>query len=111
METNNAESSLKERVLEMVAQIPAGKVMYFGQISNMVGGSARTVGWILSGLTLEECDLVPWYRVVAKSGYISSLKLGIKGVVQKEKLEQEGYELKDDFVDMEKHLWLIEQLN
>ena len=94
---------LKTSVLNLVVKIPPLKVVYFGQIAKRLGSNPRTIGWILSGLTKEECDAVPWYRVVAKNGFISSLKLGFKGQVQREKLTQEGYTLNDDFVDMEKH--------
>lgn len=98
-----ANPKLKKIILELVMKIPPKKVIYFGQIANYLGSNPRTVGWILSGLTQEECDSVPWYRVVAKNGYISSLKLGFKGRVQREKLTIEGYTLNGDFVDMEEH--------
>jgi alkylated DNA nucleotide flippase Atl1 len=94
---------LKTSILDLVAKIPPQKIVYFGQIAKYLNSNPRTVGWVLSGLTQEECDAVPWYRVVAKNGYISSLKLGFKGQVQREKLIQEGYTLTDDFVDMDEH--------
>lgn len=96
-------SVLKQKVLEAVLKIPAGKVTYFGYIANEIGSDARTVGWILSGLTDEEMKNVPWYRVVSKSGYISSLKLGFKGIKQRDILIQEGYALNGDVVDMSQH--------
>jgi len=94
---------LKIAILELVVKIPPQKIVYFGQIAQYLNSNPRTVGWILSGLTQDECDAVPWYRVVAKSGFISSLKLGFKGQVQREKLTKEGYTLNGDFVDMEVH--------
>jgi len=100
------DATLKKRVMNVVATIPANKVMYFGQIALACGTSARVVGWILSGLSDEECAAIPWYRVVAKNGYISSLKLGYKGVVQREKLMLEGYSVVGDTVDMSIHLWV-----
>ena len=79
--------------------------MYFGQIANKIGTSPRTVGWIMSGLSQEECDSIPWYRVVAKDGYISSVKMGLKGQAQKQLLLTEKYLVIDDHVDMDKHLF------
>jgi alkylated DNA nucleotide flippase Atl1 len=100
-----AELSLKEKILDLVGKIPANKVTYFGYIAYAVGSDARTVGWVLSGLSEEEMAISPWYRVVNKAGFISSLKLGAKGLRQKQILQEEGYTLVGDSVDMGKHLW------
>jgi methylated-DNA-protein-cysteine methyltransferase related protein len=97
--------TLKEKVLNCVKDIPDGKVAYFGFIADVVGSDARTVGWILTGLTEDEMRQVSWYRVVAKDGYVSSLKLGAKGLVQKQLLAKEGYTLIEDHVDIQKHMW------
>lgn len=104
-------SLLKKAVFKVVSQIPDGKVMYFGQISDMVGSHARLVGFVLTGMNEEEMKKYPWYRVVAKDGYISSLKLGAKGFLQKSLLEREGYNLNGDKVDMNEHLWLLAGIN
>jgi methylated-DNA-protein-cysteine methyltransferase related protein len=98
----------KEQVIKLVNQIPAGKVSTFGEIAKQIQDhkiSAQMVGWILSGMKSEEWELCPWYRVVNKEGYISSLKLGTKGMVQKQTLLGEGYTLNEDNVDMQKHFW------
>jgi methylated-DNA-protein-cysteine methyltransferase related protein len=88
-----------------VKLIPPNKVVYFGQIAERVGVSAQIVGFMLSGMSVEESKGIPWYRVVAKNGHISALKLGYKGEVQREKLLSEGYLVVEDSVDMQKHLW------
>ncbi len=105
------QSSLKLAILQIVAQIPANKVMYFGQIADLVSTTARIVGFVLTGLSEEEMQKLPWYRVIAKSGYISSLKLGAKGILQKELLIKENYEIENDKVKMDKHLWLFAGIN
>jgi methylated-DNA-protein-cysteine methyltransferase-like protein len=52
-------------VLDAVAQIPAGKVMTYGDVAEYVGrGSARTVGMVMAMHGSE----VPWQRVVQASG-------------------------------------------
>ncbi|MBC7471914.1 MAG: MGMT family protein [candidate division SR1 bacterium] len=99
------ESTLKEKILGLVSKIPENKVTYFGYIAGIVGSDARTVGWVLSGLNEAEMGQVPWYRVVAKTGFISALKLGPKGLRQKQILQEESYTLVGDSVDMGKHLW------
>ena len=52
-------------VLDVVAQIPAGKVMTYGDVAELCGsGSPRTVGMVLAKHGHE----VPWQRVVQASG-------------------------------------------
>lgn len=52
-------------VLEVVARIPAGKVMTYGDVAEYLGqGSPRTVGAVMAKHGHE----VPWQRVVQASG-------------------------------------------
>lgn len=52
-------------VLDVVATIPAGKVMTYGDVAEYLGsGSARTVGMVMAHHGSE----VPWQRVVQASG-------------------------------------------
>jgi methylated-DNA-protein-cysteine methyltransferase-like protein len=52
-------------VLEVVAKIPRGKVMSYGDVAEYLGsGSARTVGMVLA----QHGHEVPWQRVVQASG-------------------------------------------
>jgi methylated-DNA-protein-cysteine methyltransferase-like protein len=52
-------------VLEVVARIPRGKVMSYGDVAEYLGsGSARTVGMVLA----QHGHEVPWQRVVQASG-------------------------------------------
>ncbi|MGB8381835.1 MAG: MGMT family protein, partial [Dermatophilaceae bacterium] len=55
-----------ERVLELVEEIPPGRVVTYGQLARMVGsGGARTVGTVLSRYGSD----VPWWRVVRAGGH------------------------------------------
>lgn len=101
--------SYKQQVIDLVNQIPTNKVTNFGSIAKQIGISAQMVGWILSGLKEEEWSLCPWYRVVAKDGFISSLKLGAKGILQQQILVSEGYILVGDTVDLARHHWDFNQ--
>lgn len=96
-------TGIKKQIFDLVAQIPEGKIVYYGQVANVVGVTAQMVGWQLSGMKQKELELIPWYRVVAKDGFISSLKLGSKGLLQKQILLKEGYKLDGDTVDMVYH--------
>jgi alkylated DNA nucleotide flippase Atl1 len=112
-------SSIKAQIIEIVNQIPYGKVMYFGQIGKQIvnkkqeedlvlsfmGVSGQVVGFVLSGMAQEEWKLLPWHRVVAKDGFISSLKLEAKGLIQKQLLLDEGVLIVEDRVDMSQHLF------
>jgi alkylated DNA nucleotide flippase Atl1 len=54
-----------ERVRALVAAIPAGKVVTYGDIATAAGlSSPRIVGWIMR---TDSADL-PWHRVIRSSG-------------------------------------------
>jgi alkylated DNA nucleotide flippase Atl1 len=63
----------KKEILEIVRKIPQNKVIYFGQIGQLTGIHPRVVGWIMSGMTPEECEDLPWWRVVAKQVLLLAL--------------------------------------
>ena len=60
-----------QRILDIVKQIPEGKVATYGQIAALAGMNrrARLVGQVLS--RLDGSDPVPWHRVVNAKGTIS----------------------------------------
>jgi methylated-DNA-protein-cysteine methyltransferase-like protein len=98
-----SESTFAQRVNAIVAQIPRGYVMTYGQIAALCGNAraARIVGGIAH---FGDPDL-PWQRVVNKSGGLAS---GYPGGRQghRQHLEQEGITVSDDYrVDVEKLLW------
>jgi alkylated DNA nucleotide flippase Atl1 len=54
-----------ELILSVVEQIPAGKVMAYGDIAEYVShGGPRQVGWVMS----HYGGGVPWWRVVRADG-------------------------------------------
>lgn len=54
-----------EAVLELVALIPAGAVLAYGDVAELLGsGGPRQVGWVLS----HHGAAVPWWRVLRASG-------------------------------------------
>lgn len=104
------EKPLKTRLAELVNLVPHGRVVYYGQLARLLGVTAQMVGWQLSGMKREEWKTLPWWRVVAKNGNISTLKLGEKGILQLDLLTQEGIDVTSEQVDMIKHGFDIEEL-
>ncbi len=92
----------KQRVYAVVASIPRGKVMSYGQIAALCGSprAARIVGGVAH---FGDPDL-PWQRVVMKDG---GLATGYPGGVTGHRvaLEAEGIEFVDNHVKMSTHLW------
>lgn len=97
------DEGFKQRVFAIVAQIPQGKVMTYGQIAALAGSpfAARVVG----GVAHFGDPNLPWERVVNKSGGLASGYPGGK-VGHKQMLEQQGYVVSDDFtVNVGELLW------
>ena len=80
----------RARVLALVARIPPGRVMTYGQLALLAGapGAARQAGFVLNSLAQSE---LPWQRVINAQGGVSTDKLGF-GDVQRGLLEGEGVE-------------------
>ncbi|MER3555884.1 MAG: cysteine methyltransferase [Meiothermus sp.] len=83
-------AEFRERVLNLIRQIPPGQVMTYGQVALCAGfpGRARHVGFVLGSL-LPEVDDVPWQRVINARGRISTYRVG-SGELQRALLEHEG---------------------
>lgn len=65
------EPSIAERVWQVIALIPKGRVATYGQVAALAGlpGRARRVGNLLS--SLPSGSKIPWHRVINASGGIS----------------------------------------
>lgn len=83
------EKGYRERVYQLVRQIPAGKVMTYGQIALILGEgyTPRTVGYVMHAASEEN---VPWQRVINSQGRCSTAKLTAPFNIQQNLLEQEG---------------------
>ena len=95
-----------ERVLDVVAEIPYGKVTTYGHIAEHLGArsAARTVGWALNGAAGSG---LPCHRVVNRFGALTG-RLHFEGPdVMEERLRSEGVTFTDDgCVDLARHLWV-----
>jgi methylated-DNA-protein-cysteine methyltransferase-like protein len=97
------EQGFRQRVEAVVAQIPQGRVMTYGQLAALCGNAraARIVGGIAH---FGDPDL-PWQRVVNKQG---GLAAGYPGgrAGHKQVLEAEGVAVSDDYqVQVTTLLW------
>jgi len=90
-----------DQVYSLVARIPKGSVMSYGQIARLMGRpkAARMVGW-----AMRNCpDHLPWQRVVMADGSISG---GGFSQLRRAMLEAEGLPfLPDGRVDMAACRW------
>lgn len=100
---DEVDPNFRVRVEALVAQIPKGRVMTYGQLAALCGNAraARIVGGIAH---FGDPDL-PWQRVVNKQGGLASgYPGGRRG--HKEVLEAEGYDVSaDNTVDVSRLLW------
>ncbi|HMS42160.1 MAG TPA: MGMT family protein [Pyrinomonadaceae bacterium] len=86
---NVDDKNYRERVYEIVREIPSGKVMTYGQIAVILGEgyTARTVGYVMHAADTEN---VPWQRVINSQGACSTQKLTVPHNIQQKMLEDEG---------------------
>ncbi len=98
--------SFQQKVLQIVKQIPPGKVTTYGHIAACLGNkrSARMVGWVLNSKKYNRD--IPAHRVVNRKGLLTG-KMHFEGSnLMQELLESEGINVvNNQVVDLEKHLW------
>lgn len=104
---NVDEQSYRERVYEIVQQIPVGKVMTYGQIAEILGEgyTARTVGYVMHAASTQN---VPWQRVINSQGSCSTSKMTVPHNLQQNLLEQEGVIFKNEKCDLDVYKWFPE---
>ena len=98
----------RERVYEIVHEIPSGKVMTYGQIAEILGAgyTPRTVGFVMHG---ADTNKVPWQRVINSKGACSTGKMTMPINLQQKMLEDEGVVFNEKgCCDLKEYLWLPE---
>ncbi len=102
----NQEAGLSERIWQVVALIPPGKVSTYGDIARLAGlpGAARRVGSALRQLPPD--SRIPWHRVINAQGRIS-LPAGTSsaGHSQQQQLEAEGITFLNGKVNLKHYRW------
>lgn len=92
--------SFEKVIWQIVAAIPAGRIMTYGQVAKQAGypNHSRQVGRILK--KLPNGTKLPWHRVINAQGKISFPEGGEQYLRQKERLLNEGVTFKGNKVDL-----------
>lgn len=96
--------SFQQRIWQIVAAIPAGRVATYGDVAQLAGSprAARQVGGVLS--RLPPGSTLPWHRVVNRHGTLSLQGDGL--FRQRDALEAEGVVVSDEGrLDLEAYRW------
>src|SRR5882672_7005697 len=97
------DAKFRDQVEAIVAQIPKGKVMTYGQLAALCGNAraARIVG----GIAHFGDPSLPWQRVVNKQGGLASGYPGGRAG-HRQVLEAEGMAVSDDYrVAVDELIW------
>ena len=83
-------SDLYQQIYAVVRQVPAGKVVTYGQVAGFIGRAraARQVGYAMAACPQGEG--IPWHRVINAKGEISARGDGTAADYQRQLLEEEG---------------------
>lgn len=95
----------REALYLVLAQVPAGKVVSYGQLAQLagLGRAARWVGRCLG--QLPDGTQLPWHRVITAAGRLSLPPGSASGAEQRARLREEGISLSNDRVDIRRHGW------
>ncbi len=97
-----------QRVYALVAQIPVGRVMTYGQIAALAGNARASR--IVGGIAHFGPPDLPWQRVVNKSGGLAAGWPNGGRAGHRAALEAEGVKVAaDDTVNVGELLWQPEQ--
>lgn len=101
-------NSFTEKAIEVIKNIPEGKVMTYGQIASLSGSprAARQVVRILHSMSKKH--RLPWHRVINSKG-----EIGIQDTESLQEqiffLEGEGVEIQNNRrIDLEKYQYIPE---
>lgn len=91
-----------ERIYDLVAQIPKGKVVTYGQVAKHADVNPRVVGFAMNGN--KDMKRIPCHRVVSMDGSLRGYALGLD--MKRQKLENEGVSfLPNGMINLEKSLY------
>lgn len=97
------DADFRERIYSLVAQIPQGRVMTYGQLAALAG--AAWAAWEVGQIAHTGSENLPWQRVVNKQG---GLAKGYPGGLAGHRmaLEEDNIEVSDDYtLKIEGLLW------
>lgn len=90
MITHSTAEDNHQRIWQVVALIPPGKVASYGQVATLAGlpRGARLVGRILGALPVD--SKLPWYRVIRADGKLAFPEGSERYQRQRGRLEEDG---------------------
>lgn len=98
------DADFSKRVYELVAQIPEGRVMTYGQIAALCG--AAWAAWEVGQIAHTGPTNLPWQRVVNKQGGLARGWPNGGRDAHRALLEAEGVAVSEDYkVDVGSLLW------
>jgi len=101
---SRVDADFTERVYELVAQIPKGRVMTYGQVAALCG--AAWAAWEVGQIAHTGPSGLPWQRVVNKQGGLAAGWPGGGRAVHAALLRAEGVDVSEDYkVDVATLLW------
>ena len=105
---SDSELNNKEKIWQIVHQIPKGQVSSYGQVARLAGlpGYARYVGHTMRNLPAE--TKLPWHRVANSQGKLSFPRDSREYQIQKSKLEAEGVVFINGRFSLKKYGWVQE---
>ena len=101
---SRVDEDFKNRVYELVRQIPRGRVMTYGQIAALAG--AAWAAWEVGQIANHGPEDLPWQRVVNKQGGLARGWPNGGAAGHRIALEAEGVTVSDDYkIDVGTLLW------
>jgi methylated-DNA-protein-cysteine methyltransferase related protein len=99
------ESDINQRIWQVVALIPPGKVSTYGEVARHAGlpRAARRVGLALRQLPPDSA--IPWHRVINASGRLSLPAGSAAQLRQRRRLQDEGVLFIGERVPLKRFLW------
>lgn len=98
------DTEFKERVYALVARIPEGRVMTYGQVAALCG--AAWAAWEVGQIAHTGPTGLPWHRVVNKQGGLAAGWPNGGRQAHRVVLEAEGVVVSEDFkVNIGELLW------
>ena len=103
--TKSNSANRYQRIWDIVAQIPYGKVSSYGQIAELAG-QARAARFVSRALTAAPENLqLPWHRVISANGQIAFKKNASAYKKQRDLLRGEGIVVNAGKVHMQTFRW------
>ncbi len=102
------EVSFFQKVYEVVAQIPYGRITTYGHIAEYLGskGAARMVGWALNA-SKNFPEALPAHRVVNRKGLLTGKRHFGGQQIMADLLQSEGIQIVDDKIqNFTEKLWI-----